>query len=85
MSDARIKLERLFGGPAPAPTIAPSRPDVKPGTRPAPAPSRPEPQHPNPWRRREMKPGETERPRAQAALRREATEFLRLNDFEDIV
>lgn len=46
----------------PAPAVEP-KPGVKPGTRPsAPPPKRRE--HPNPFRRREIRPGEEPRPKA---------------------
>jgi len=83
---ARVQLERLFGGPAPAP-VAPPKPDVKPGERPAERPGTPGPSRPDPWRRKKIGPGQEPRPKSRHDDRvyAEAVEFLKANDLNDFV
>ena len=57
------RARRLIEAMCPAPAVEP-KPGVKPGTRPsAPPPKRRE--HPDPFRRREIRPGEEPRPKAR--------------------
>jgi len=58
MSKSRRLIEAAFGAPAPAP-VAPPKPTTRPSERPGQAPP-----NPNPWRRKEIRPGEEPAPKA---------------------
>jgi hypothetical protein len=67
-----MKARELFEACAAAPTEAPTKPAVRPKTEPRPAHS--PHKRPDPWRRREIKPGEEPRPKAAYGMDQTYTE-----------
>lgn len=82
--NARLHLERLFGGPAPAEAPPKTVPDAPPKERPRTEPPSTDPDLPDPWRRKDIQPGEEPmKMRYRSRIRAEAMEFLKRNDLDE--